>query len=274
MKLKNIKYFFTNKIKTIIQKHTLISVILIILLSLLSMIISDKLLNILKISTNNPVKYLLPISLVILISYISGYKNIFSLKSRNFIMLFTQGWYIFIVAIINVTLTLLSLDENLIIMPSKTIVSYFIITNISIGFFEEIIFRGLTLNLLINSNKNYSIKKAIFISSLLFGLIHFINLFSSPYLILGTLSQVIYTFCLGILLSSIYIKSRNIFIPIFLHAFFNITGSFSEILLAPNISNKDINIISMLIPIIIMLPCIFIGKNLINNKSYINKKIY
>lgn len=272
MKLINIIYFFTNKIKVIIRKNTLISVILIIILSLFSMIISNKLLNILRISTNNPVKYLLPISLIILISYILGYKSIFSLKLKNFVMIFTKGWYIFIVAILNITLTLFSLDEKLITQPSRTIVLDFIITNILIAFFEEILFRSLVLSLLINSNKNYGVKKSIFISSLLFGLIHFINLFSLPYLILGTISQVIYTFCFGILLSTIYIKSRNIFIPIFLHAFFNITGSFSEILLAPNINNKDINLISMFIPIIIMIPCIFIGKNLIKNKLYIKDK--
>ncbi|MFU1827998.1 type II CAAX prenyl endopeptidase Rce1 family protein, partial [Enterococcus faecium] len=72
-------------------------------------------------------------------------------------------------------------------------------------------------------------------SSIFFGIVHLLNLIDQPWLIKGTLTQVFYTFCLGMILGTIYSKRNNIFTIILLHASFNLFGSFSQVFIC-NIS--------------------------------------
>lgn len=82
---------------------------------------------------------------------------------------------------------------------------------------EELLFRAILVFELV---KFKSKNKAIIISSLIFGLIHLINI-SSIASIGPTLLQVIYTFGLGLILASMYIENKNIILPIIFHFLFN-----------------------------------------------------
>lgn len=93
------------------------------------------------------------------------------------------------------------------------------------GYFEEIIFRGILLTLLVQlfAKKNHGIVKAILLSSLLFGLSHVINLFSGASLS-STVLQVGYSFLLGCLWAVMYLKTNNLWVTMFLHATYNFFG--------------------------------------------------
>ncbi|WP_429971766.1 lysostaphin resistance A-like protein [Fructilactobacillus sp. Tb1] len=99
-----------------------------------------------------------------------------------------------------------------------------IISAISIGLIasipEEYIFRGLILGLLLfifkNSN-NYKTKfyLPIIISALLFAAVHIVNI--STQSITFTLFQMIQVFGMGIMFACLYIRTKNLVIPIFVH---------------------------------------------------------
>lgn len=73
--------------------------------------------------------------------------------------------------------------------------------------FEELLFRYIALK---DARKNYQDKIAILIISIAFALMH------------TGIINIIYTFLLGIILSFIYIKYKNIIYPIILHASANL----------------------------------------------------
>lgn len=68
--------------------------------------------------------------------------------------------------------------------------------------FEEIIFRNILLNSLLNK---YNSKKSIIISACLFGLIH------------GNFFQIIFSTIMGLLFGMVYVKNKNIAYTIVLH---------------------------------------------------------
>ena len=108
---------------------------------------------------------------------------------------------------------------------SATDIFYFIFYCISVGLFEELIFRGLILSWLLDyfKSKKFPILKAMLLSSLLFAFLHIFNLFSgaSP---MTTLLQISYTFLTGLLWSAIFILTKQLIYPIILHAGYNIAG--------------------------------------------------
>lgn len=95
---------------------------------------------------------------------------------------------------------------------------------VSVGFFEELAFRGLVLPLVYikMQDKKYAIFWSICISSALFGAIHLVNLTSgfNPMVFL----QIGYSFLIGALCGIVHIKTKNIAFPIIIHAAFDIAG--------------------------------------------------
>lgn len=92
----------------------------------------------------------------------------------------------------------------------------FTINMLFVGINEEVWMRGLVLNGLMKKYEKSSIWKPIIISSLIFGLVHLPNIFFVEPLTL--LIQVVNAMCGGILFATIFIKSKNIFSVIVIHA--------------------------------------------------------
>jgi membrane protease YdiL (CAAX protease family) len=92
----------------------------------------------------------------------------------------------------------------------------FTINMLFVGINEEFWMRGLILNGLMKKYEKSSVWKPIIISSLIFGLVHIPNIFFVEPIIL--LIQVINAMCGGILFATIFIKSRNIYSVIVIHA--------------------------------------------------------
>ncbi|MHA2173858.1 MAG: CPBP family intramembrane glutamic endopeptidase [Candidatus Hodarchaeales archaeon] len=92
--------------------------------------------------------------------------------------------------------------------------SWLIFASLSSGIFEEIVFRGVILVVLLK--KGFNKYQAIFLTSLLFGSAHLINLFMGRELS-EVLFQMIGSFLLGLVLSYLFIQTNSLLPPIILH---------------------------------------------------------
>lgn len=80
-----------------------------------------------------------------------------------------------------------------------------------LGIFEEMLFRNIILNTLIIDNTKGSYRMDILISSILFKLIHLMNLNVYPNLPIAIITQVIYDFMLGYFSITIYLNTKSIY---------------------------------------------------------------
>ncbi len=102
-----------------------------------------------------------------------------------------------------------------------------IILGIAPGIQEELLCRTIPISLLMKREDRRNLIPAVYIiPSLLFGLFHFVNLFSGADLIL-TLLQVAYATAVGLILASIYLKTGNLWITIALHSFMDFVAYLS-----------------------------------------------
>ena len=90
------------------------------------------------------------------------------------------------------------------------------------GLFEEVLFRGLVLKLLlcVMGDSKRRVIKACMISAAIFGIVHISNAFFGAG-ILPTVAQVIMATAAGIFFAAIYLRTKNLLAPILLHGFFN-----------------------------------------------------
>ena len=98
----------------------------------------------------------------------------------------------------------------------------FIISMVCVGFLEEIIFRGF---LFVGMSQN-SIKSAIVVSSITFGIGHIVNLLNGEDFV-PTLLQVFYAIAIGFLFTIMFYKSKSLIPCIIVHAVFNSLSIFS-----------------------------------------------
>lgn len=152
-----------------------------------------------------------------------GYKAILGQRGEGF----TKGLYIsgFLVAytisglmlnlyagILNTTYTLSPVGDILI----------FTITMLLVGVTEELLMRGIILNLLLDrfSNTCRGIWAAVLIESLYFGAVHITNVFIGARLD-AAFWQAVNATIAGILFSVVYVRCNNIWFPIILHALYD-----------------------------------------------------
>lgn len=96
-----------------------------------------------------------------------------------------------------------------------------IISMILVGYLEEVIFRGM----LFNSIEKDSLKKAVIITSLTFGIGHLSNLFTGQNLP-DTLLQIAYAVCVGYAFVVARIASGSIWMCIIVHALIDVLSLF------------------------------------------------
>jgi membrane protease YdiL (CAAX protease family) len=102
----------------------------------------------------------------------------------------------------------------------------FVVDVFSTGWFEEIIFRSMILVVIMQYMEQT--KKGLFmgivISSVIFGVLHIANVFQGA-AIPATLQQVLYSTLTGMLFSSVFLLTKNIWVTMLVHIVYNITGS-------------------------------------------------
>ena len=96
---------------------------------------------------------------------------------------------------------------------------------LAVGFFEEMAFRSVVmLGIMENRRKNKKdIVIAVVISSIVFGLVHLINLFISPSGMV--ILQILYSALIGAMCSVVLLLTRNIWVCVALHGLFNFSGA-------------------------------------------------
>jgi membrane protease YdiL (CAAX protease family) len=106
---------------------------------------------------------------------------------------------------------------------TPSILILFMISVIAVGVLEEFVFRGIVFPLFIQSfqSKKYVLLWAAFISSFLFGSLHYMNLFSQPGNFIGITSQVFFATSIGVFFCGLMARTENIFISILIHALIN-----------------------------------------------------
>lgn len=100
---------------------------------------------------------------------------------------------------------------------------WYILSMIFIGFIEEILFRGYLLQLLLKK----SVKVAIIVSSLTFGLGHVVNLLNGAEVV-PTILQLVYAICIGLMLSVFMVKVKHLLPCCFFHGMLNALAAFSN----------------------------------------------
>jgi len=131
------------------------------------------------------------------------------------------------------------------------------------GLFEEILLRGFTLKYLYKFQPDMSIKSAIVLSAIIFGLLHFVNLSAwTLHAFITTAVQVVSSIILGIYLGIIYVRSGNLWSVIILHSL--IDGvmfilysilSTEAFKVAAESSASDFSIVTaVIVPLAVMIP--------------------
>ena len=130
----------------------------------------------------------------------------------------------FVIAINNFPFVAL-LSGDLIMNATATTVLITALTCIGTGFFEEMAFRGCAFTLLLKKRTQSRAKifLAIVLSSVVFGAIHFVNIFfgASP---VGVLLQIGYSALIGALCSMVLLLTGNIWLCVLLHSIYNFCG--------------------------------------------------
>jgi len=128
-----------------------------------------------------------------------------------------------------------SYEEIVIILSGGNLLIRVIAIGISAPIIEEILCRGIILNRLLAWMPKWP---AIIISSALFGIVHF-NLF-----------QGLYAFAIGVVFAVLYLRYRNLWIPIIGHAAFNL----ANLLLVEVVDafGLEINALLLLIPSVLV----------------------
>lgn len=93
-----------------------------------------------------------------------------------------------------------------------------LVATMLVGVAEEGVFRGYILNKI---NQKLGVKKALFYSSILFGLLHSVNFLAGPS-IAQTIAQVVLTAAMGYVFGVIYLKTnRDLLLVMVLHGIYD-----------------------------------------------------
>ena len=107
----------------------------------------------------------------------------------------------------------------------------YILAMLCVGFLEEVIFRGL----LFEAMRKDSVKAAIIVSSVTFGIGHIINLINgSGAELIPNILQVVYATAAGFMFVMMYYKSKSLLVCIATHGIFNALSVFANEVNATN----------------------------------------
>lgn len=212
------------------KRTSIVVVILTILMTVMEMLVLPSALFInIRFKDINPIYFALIINFIIgfIICWICKKTIIkewnFGLQSKNILSSIKKYG---IPAIIGTIIVTISFVVGLVPFDNKPTIWRIIVEcfvyYIGVGIFEEIYLRGLLQNIIekwFEKRKNGTIY-AIFIASVLFGLGHIFGAIGQP--IITVICKTIWATALGVYLGSVYVLTRNLWIPIILHFIINL----------------------------------------------------
>lgn len=127
---------------------------------------------------------------------------------------------------------------------------FYILSMLFVGFLEEIIFRGFLFKAMAENN----LKSAIIVSSITFGIGHFVNLINgSGAELIPNICQVVSAVAIGYLFVALFYKTKSLWTPIITHGVLNSLSAF-----AVDITNIQQIIVSVVISVIAVIYGTFI----------------
>lgn len=255
------------KFRGFLFRHIYIFSITVILISLYFLSIADfGYIGFDLILTNLQGRLAISIVLILIMKVLGLTKGCFSKK--GIIKGFISGWPLLLIGILYFIILLIDTDWAVYLVGINTfVISAVIFDMFCTGLFEEVLMRGLVFQSMTQKWGNDKIgnMKSMLISSLFFGLMHLLNY--SPGLLIATVSQIIFTFFIGMFLCSVFITSgKNLWVVIILHAVFDfITLILQQDFIYHTVSDGPITDMSLIMGIIIVLATLPLGLLSIRN---------
>lgn len=148
-----------------------------------------------------------------------------------------QLWLIWPIIVLSILNGWSLFNGTIVIDISKpTLILLFILLNLSTGFFEEFLFRGVVTTVMLQKwgKTSQGIYWAVIVSSGLFGVLHIINFFMNRFTLLANFTQTIYALFFGVFFAACLLRNNSIWPVVGAHAIFDICGNFNEIAFAGN----------------------------------------
>ena len=173
-------------------------------------------------------------------------------KAKGFLL----GWIFILVQLGSVVMTAVTLPEGALTAPDPLhLVMVILHPFIGTGLFEEVLFRGLVLLVLLKvmGQTKKGVVKAVIISSVIFGVVHLANLVVAD--VLPVVTQVFYASAVGVLFAALYLRTKTLWIPIIYHGFVNVSLQIWSALIDPNAMPQEnggggLNVIVLLVAIV------------------------
>lgn len=165
------------------------------------------------------------------------------------------SWVFFIYIILN--FELIDISTNM-IFP----IIMMIISCLFVGLYEEIVFRGLILSLVLKhwGQTKRGVYFSVIFSSAAFGLMHLINLFDGTNII-SVIAQVFYATIIGIFFSALLLRTNNNLLwCALLHAIYDIASGFGDFIpKSVHGASNNVDILPVLINLAEFTPLLILG---------------
>lgn len=137
-----------------------------------------------------------------------------------------HGWIMvpaFVISINNFPFSAFFQGRTTWIEPNLRLI-LFMVECLSVGFFEEIVFRGILLTLLVHlwAKHRQGMLLSIIVSSAIFGIAHLFNVYDLG--VQAMMLQIGYSFLMGMLWAVMYLKTKNLWMVMLMHATYNFFG--------------------------------------------------
>lgn len=202
------------------------------------------------------------VTLIVMIFAAHMQGRIFASNWKSFVYGLLTGLPILAIAILQLVLSLIQADPGY--FSNTKLVCSTIVTFSLTGIFEELLFRGVVLNVFQDafaSKCTKTVWASLILSALAFGLMHLTNLASGQNVV-GTLMQVIEATAVGLCFGAVYLRCRNIWTVVILHALTDLSGAIgTNAQSTVDVQNTNVNaatsILSILPSIVILLGLTF-----------------
>ncbi len=174
-------------------------------------------------------------------------------------------WLVWPIIIMSVLNGFSLLDGTMKIDFSRPLVDVlFLLAPITTGFVEELVCRGFVLTVMLDKygRTKRGVYKAVLLSSVLFGLLHLMNLLTGRGSFIQVGSQVLYAIFFGVFFSAIFIRCKSLWPAIVAHAVFDFMGTVQEIAVGSTFNDTmggNATLESALISLAILSPLFFYG---------------
>jgi membrane protease YdiL (CAAX protease family) len=150
-------------------------------------------------------------------------------------------WPLAVLALLNLSSLF---DGSLTIDTSRPwIIVLYAMMNLAIGFCEEVMGRGLVLNLMLQKwgSSRRGIYQAAIVSGVLFGAAHIFNLISGHLPLISNLSQIGYSISFGIVFAACFLRNNSIWPVIIMHAAIDIGGGLRHLAVSDSVQSAAPN---------------------------------